>query len=65
MLDKIKITYKYYEILISSKKLSGNAALRFLLCIVLFLFVAPDSTLMTFNSKQFMHRTYNVKFKFR
>ena len=28
-------------------------------------FIVPDSTLMTFNSKQFMYRTYFVKFKFR
>ena len=28
-------------------------------------FIVPESTLMTFNSKQFMYRTYFVKFKFR
>ena len=55
MLDKMKIKYNS----VKSSCLQRTARKSgFQIFIVYLNFIAPDSTLMTFNSKRFMYRTY-------
>ena len=62
VLDKIKIAYDTMKSQHQQRAMWKCGSLK---SIVYLNFIAPDSTLLTFNSKRFMYRTYFVKFKFR
>ena len=60
-LDKMKITYNAMKSYLQRTVWKCSSQIF----IVYLKFIAPDSVLITLSSKQFMYRTYFVKFKFR